>query len=108
MDMVCTYFMVYKSTLSLGYHLHICETTSFPLPLKRTPFSTPARALVKTMTMTTGEFEYDSIFRQPSNPLEDAGDDLQFPSVSYILWIVFLVLMPILLTNLLVGHVTVT
>ncbi len=59
------------------------------------------------MTMTTGEFEYDAIFRQPSDPSEDAGDDLVFPSVSYTLWIFFLILMPILLTNLLVSHVIV-
>ena len=54
--------------------------------------------------MTTGEFEYDSIFRQfPGG----AGDDditreIPFPPLSYILWIIFLIMMPILLTNLLV------
>ena len=52
------------------------------------------------MTMTTGEFEFDQIFRQ-------VGDrpnitDLQYPTSSYILWILFIILMPILLTNLLV------
>lgn len=29
---------------------------------RRSPFSTPGRAIIKTMTMTTGEFEYDDIF----------------------------------------------
>ena len=56
------------------------------------------------MTMTTGEFEYDSKFRQFP---EVAGDDditreIPFPPLSYILWITFFVMMPILLTNLLV------
>ena len=53
------------------------------------------------MTMTTGEFEFDSLFRQTG---ENANvSDIQFPAVTYILWILFLILMPILLTNLLVS-----
>ena len=63
--------------------------------------------------MTTGEFEYDGIFRQfPGGIMEGSGvvEEIPFPPVSYILWIVFIVLMPILLMNLLVrcflGHVT--
>jgi len=50
--------------------------------------------MLKTMVMTTGEFEFDTIF------FENA---LDFAAVSYILWIVFVVLMPVLLTNLLVS-----
>ena len=53
------------------------------------------------MTMTTGEFEFDSIFRQNN----EMGRDLQYTAVSYILWILFLILMPILLTNLLVYYI---
>ncbi|CAI8048714.1 Transient receptor potential cation channel subfamily A member 1 homolog [Geodia barretti] len=72
--------------------------------LMRQPFSTPARSLLKTMTMTTGEFEYDGIFRQAPGGI-DPGTvrEIPFPPVTYILWIVFIILMPILLTNLLVG-----
>ena len=57
------------------------------------------------MTMTTGEFEYDSIFRQfPGGDSESTTiEEIPFPAVSFILWIIFLVLMPILLTNLLVS-----
>lgn len=73
--------------------------------LMRQPFSTPARALLKTMTMTTGEFEFDGIFRQSPGGAEAASlqGEIPFPPISYILWIVFIILMPILLTNLLVG-----
>ena len=74
--------------------------------MQRSSFATPGRAIVKTMTMTTGEFEYDAIFRQfPGGSAEDSEDittEIPFPPVSFVLWIVFLVLMPILLTNLLV------
>lgn len=57
------------------------------------------------MTMTTGEFEYDAIFRQfPGGAEAEAiTDEIPFPPVSFLLWIIFLVLMPILLTNLLVS-----
>ena len=56
------------------------------------------------MTMTTGEFEYDAIFRQFPGGTTDDITEIPFLPVSYLLWIVFLVLMPILLTNLLVSH----
>ena len=59
------------------------------------------------MTMTTGEFEYDSVFRQFPGGAED-GDitrEIPFPEVSFLIWIIFLILMPILLTNLLVSKV---
>ena len=67
--------------------------------MQRTSFSTGGRALVKTMTMTTGEFDYDTIFHQGGEPGED---DIEFPPASFLLWIIFLVVMPILLNNLLV------
>ena len=56
------------------------------------------------MTMTTGEFEYDDIFRLSASG-GDSTDEIPFPEVSIILWIIFLVLMPILLTNLLVNMI---
>jgi len=45
------------------------------------------------MVMTAGEFEFDTIF---------FATQLDFVTVSYIIWIVFVILMPVLLTNLLV------
>ena len=53
------------------------------------------------MTMTTGEFEFDTIFQQTG--AFKGEDDITYPVISYVLWILFLVLMPILLTNLLVS-----
>jgi len=63
----------------------------------RDPFKNPARSMLKTMVMTVGEYEFDTIF---------FATKLDFVAVSYILWIVFVILMPILLTNLLVRKVT--
>ena len=55
------------------------------------------------MVMTTGEFDFDGIF---FNSQEDAenDDDLFYPEIAYTLWIVFIILMPIILTNLLVWQ----
>ena len=54
------------------------------------------------MVMTTGEFDFDGIF---FNSQEDAEEhrELYYPQIAYILWIVFIILMPIILTNLLVS-----
>ena len=48
--------------------------------------------------MTTGELDYDEIFHQ-----QEGEEELAFLPVSFILWIVFLVLIPVLLNNLLVS-----
>ena len=69
----------------------------------RSAFSSPARSLIKTMVMTTGELDFDGIF---FNSQEDAdeGNSLFYPQIAYFLWIVFIILMPIILTNLLVLY----
>ena len=54
--------------------------------------------------MTTGEFEFDAIFHQAPGSLDAGLGDIPYPQVSYALWIAFIILMPILLTNLLVSH----
>ena len=69
----------------------------------RSPFASPFTSIWKTMTMATGELGYDDIFRQfTSEPVSD-GPDIPFPAISYIMWVIFLILMPILFTNLLVS-----
>ena len=54
------------------------------------------------MTMSTGEFDFDVIFRQDPTGESDDAEEIPFPAVSYILWIIFVILMPVLLTNMLV------
>ena len=60
------------------------------------------RSLLKTMTMSTGELDFDAIFRQNPSGASDGAEEIPFSTVSYILWIVFVILMPVLLTNMLV------
>ena len=51
--------------------------------------------------MTIGEFDFDTIFFNSQEDAE-AGNDLFYPEIAYFLWIVFIILMPILLSNMLV------
>ncbi|XP_065898915.1 transient receptor potential cation channel subfamily A member 1 homolog isoform X2 [Dysidea avara] len=71
-------------------------------PGERSGFSSPARALIETAVMSTGGFDFDGMFFNSQEDAE-AGIDLFYPEIAYILWIVFMILMPILLSNLLVG-----
>ena len=50
------------------------------------------------MAMTTGELGYDELYHQ-----QEGEQEIAFPPASFLLWIIFLVLMPVLLSNLLVG-----
>ena len=59
-------------------------------------FSNPLKSLLKTLTMTTVEFEYDCIFEDPNQPLHNYISAI-------VIWVIFIVMMPILLMNLLVG-----
>ena len=59
------------------------------------------------MTMTTGEFDFDSIFRQDPAGGSDGAEEIPFPPISYMLWIVFVIIMPILLTNMLVSNMAI-
>ena len=50
------------------------------------------------MVMTTGEFNFDNIF------LNNEEADIFYPEVTYTLWIIFIILMPIILNNFLVRQ----
>ena len=57
------------------------------------PFSTPASSLAKVIMQFTGELDYGGLF--------DEGSLLYSP-MTYILFITFVILMPVLFNNLLV------
>ena len=62
-----------------------------------TAFQEFPQSCVKTLVMITGEFEFDAIF------LNNSADTITYPVTTYVLWIVFVILMPILFNNLLVS-----
>ena len=57
---------------------------------------------MKTIAMTTGELDFDTMFRFDNSGLSDAPEIAHAP-VSVLLWIIFVVVMTILLTNMLVN-----
>ena len=67
------------------------------------PFASPFTSIWKTMTMATGELGYDDIFRQSTTISMSTAPDVPFPAISYIMWVIFIILMPVLFTNLLVS-----
>ena len=70
--------------------------------LQRSPFSTPASSMLKILSMTAGDFSFDTVFRlSPSGESED-HDEILFPVISYFLWIILLIIMPLLFINMLV------
>ena len=69
----------------------------------RSPFASPFTSIWKTMTMAIGAVDYDNIFRQSIADSMSTAPDVPFPAISYIMWVIFIILMPILFTNLLVS-----
>ena len=67
---------------------------------KRTPFADIGRSMLKTLVMTTGEFEFDTIYNNEELASEIS---LPYPIEFTILWVVFIIMMPILFSNLLVS-----
>ena len=62
---------------------------------------------MKSLVMTSGEIEYEQVFR--FRDFEEAGTDsppvgdLNYVAMTHILFVVFVILMPILFANLLVS-----
>jgi len=54
--------------------------------------------------MTTGEFEFDTIYVNEQDDVDD-GISLAFPVETTIFWVIFVVMMPILFSNLLVSNI---
>ena len=95
---VCQLHLCYRVCYGVLNYVYSCHSNCTSSILQRNAFSHPGRAIVKVMTMTTGELDYDEIFHQ-----QEGEEELAFLPVSFILWIVFLVLIPVLLNNLLVS-----
>ena len=57
--------------------------------------------MLKTLVMTTGEFEFDTLFIDEQE-LVDEGLSLFLPELTGIFWVIFIIIMPIIFSNLLV------
>jgi len=54
--------------------------------------------------MTTGEFDFDTIYINEQDDV-DNGISLAFPVETTIIWVIFIIMMPILFSNLLVSNI---
>ena len=59
--------------------------------------------MLKTLVMTTGEFEFDTLYINEQDSV-DEGLSLFLPELTGIFWVIFIIIMPILFSNLLVGN----
>ena len=75
-----------------GHHNSYCYFFLFFQP----EFASFKYALVKTLIMTNGEFDYSSIFHDDKGPVP-------FPFMTYLLFVFFFIIMSIIIINLLVG-----
>ena len=76
-------FVIFIVAFGLGFHM---------LLMSQPPFETVGKSLIKTSVMLTGEFEYENIVANP-----------KFESLTYVFFLVFLVIMSIIVVNLLIG-----
>ena len=53
--------------------------------------------------MTAGDFSFDTVFRRSPSGESESAQEILFPPISYILWIIFVILIPVLFTNMLVN-----
>uniref|UniRef100_A0A9J8AB71 Transient receptor potential cation channel, subfamily A, member 1b n=1 Tax=Cyprinus carpio carpio TaxID=630221 RepID=A0A9J8AB71_CYPCA len=70
----------------------------YALMLHQDEFSSISLALAQTFVMTVGELNYQSTFQ---NAYENGR--MAFPGVTYFIFVIFVLLMPILLMNLMIG-----
>ncbi|XP_050954767.1 transient receptor potential cation channel subfamily A member 1b isoform X3 [Labeo rohita] len=70
----------------------------YALMLHQDEFSSISLALAQTFVMTVGELNYQSTFL---NAYENSR--MAFPGVTYLIFVLFVLLMPILLMNLMIG-----
>ena len=76
----------------------------FDLLFHRSPFANPVHSMWKTVAMSIGDLGYDELFRQPTGGSSGDVPGIPFPEISFMLWIIFIILMPILFGNLLVCN----
>ncbi len=94
LNIMVSAFLIVSLRTTISFCLHAS--------MQRSPFADPAISLLKTMTMSTGDVSFGSIFRLDPSGDSDDKEEIGYPSISYIIWILFIIFMPIILINMLV------
>ena len=96
LHVITTFFRVFLLALAFLVGFSISFYMVFRQQNFCSQFRHPFSSLLKTTVMLTGEFEFDNVFN-------DLTYRLDHPISSYILFLVFIVVVSIILANLLVG-----
>lgn len=92
--------LIFIVAFGLGFHI---------LFINHLAFDTPSWALLKTYVMMIGEFEFEGIFTEHDDPSKNETENAEmaknipFPDYSSLLFVIFVFIMSIIITNLLVG-----
>ncbi|XP_051542893.1 transient receptor potential cation channel subfamily A member 1-like [Myxocyprinus asiaticus] len=89
--LVCTLVLFVFLLLAFGLSF-------YALMLHRSEFSSISLSLAQTFVMTVGELNYQSTFLDAYE-----NGQMAFPGITYFVFVLFVLLMPILLMNLMIG-----
>ncbi|XP_065151103.1 transient receptor potential cation channel subfamily A member 1b [Paramisgurnus dabryanus] len=89
--LVCTLVLFMFLLLAFGLSF-------YALMLHRDEFSSFSLSLAQTFVMTVGELNYQSTFLDAYK-----NENMAFPGTTYLVFVLFVLLMPILLMNLMIG-----
>ncbi|XP_072178756.1 transient receptor potential cation channel subfamily A member 1 homolog [Diadema setosum] len=97
-----------KFFLVLPMFLLAFTSVFYLLLMNQPPFNNFVGAVFKVFAMTTGEIDFGSVFHSldythETDVAEDFVSILFYPATTYILFTIFIVVMPILISNLLTG-----
>lgn len=92
--------------MSNFFYSKTVTSISTPSPSQKSPFRNFSRSIVTVLTMIAGELNYNDVF-DLSYDVIDVEDrairNLLYPRTAFFVWVVFIILIPILLNNMLVS-----
>ena len=83
------------------YRSHIYIYIFFFFFFQTSVFSNIGHSFVKTVTMVSGELDFESLFRLGVDP--DHYEPIPYNGSAFLIWIIFIILIPIILNNMLVS-----
>ena len=100
----CHPLMVARVALSIDKKSFVKLKHADSPSFQRTPVSTPATSIFAIISMTAGGPDME-VFRVSYSGENERAKEIPFLVVSYVIWLVFVVVMPIILINMLVSSV---
>lgn len=74
---------------------------------QNSPFYTFSRSIVKLITTVSGELDFQDIFGISSSIYDTANNNINDQSMAYFVWILFIIGVPIIFSNMLVSYINI-